>query len=525
MVRRKFHARQPACNVHVRSCNPPPGTENLKGEDNRWMVCRCWKCVWTDIRPIWNVQGSKNGRPRIWILRQRPKMPSDSEERKNGPHLGDVCRIKRANNARNQSTRLSHRHPKNMRQIPQRQSAEQKKLLSKLGDNAKTTPQNAHSCLSKGLKHQVNFITRTTLSSSGLLETSEAIIRGSIIPALISRREPLPIEREMFSLLLKSGGLGIDCPENHHDDNELSKKLSEPLEDKDPLTGELWQKRTLDDLSNAKKKKIAWKIWNNKLVLSTEQRYALQRASEKGASAWLNVLPLKRYWFQINKSEFRDGLSLRYSWNPKNAPLNCPCGETHALHCPKGGYTIVRHNERRDTFANLMSEVRRDVAVEPLLQPLDGETFDRNSTATDDARLDIKANGLGNSLWKNILRCQDLQPASEELPQNHTRLTITTKNLKNSNMNRGLETSRTAFLTPSCFCQLEEQLLRGVKSWKDRPRKSPRKGKKNTPMWCHSFRRNNPFYVSEDAEPLNWHTPLKTRSLAFWPKVKSTKVQ
>ena len=41
-----------------------------------------------------------------------------------------------------------------------------------------------------------------------------------------------------------------------------------------------------------------------------------------------------------------------------------------------------------------MSEVCRDVAVESFLQPLDGKTFDRKSTATDDALLDIKANGL-----------------------------------------------------------------------------------------------------------------------------------
>ena len=125
-------------------------------------------------------------------------------------------------------------------------NAEQKKLLSKLGDIAKTNPQIAHACLTKGVKHKMNFVTRTTPSSSVLLETSEAIIRESIIPALTSRGEPLPIERENFSLPLKSGGLGIDCPENHHDDYELSKELSEPLEDKDPVTAELWQKRTLN---------------------------------------------------------------------------------------------------------------------------------------------------------------------------------------------------------------------------------------------------------------------------------------
>ena len=214
----------------------------------------------------------------------------------------------------------------------------------------------------------MNVITRTAPSSSALLETSEALFREGIIPALTSRIEPLPIEREVFSLPFKWGQLGIDCRENHHDDYELSKKLSEPLEDEDPLTAELWQKRTLDDLLNARKK-IAEKISNIKSVLSTEQKDALERASEKGASAWLNVFPLKRYRFHLNKSEFRDGLSLRCSWNPKNDPLNCPCGETfsltHALHCPKGGHTIVRHNKIRDKFAKLMSDVCLDVAVEP----------------------------------------------------------------------------------------------------------------------------------------------------------------
>ena len=123
-------------------------------------------------------------------------------------------------------------------------SAEQKELLSKQGDIAKTNPQNAHACLTKGVKDKVNFITRTTPSSSTRWEKSEAIIRESIISALNSRGEPLPIERELISLPLKSRELGIECPENDHDNCELSKKLSEPLKDKDPLTAELWQKRT-----------------------------------------------------------------------------------------------------------------------------------------------------------------------------------------------------------------------------------------------------------------------------------------
>ena len=55
----------------------------------------------------------------------------------------------------------------------------------------------------------------------------------------------------------------------------------------------------------------------------------------------------------------------------------------------------MRHNEVRDLFGSLMAETCNDVQIEPLLQPLDEETFPNTSTTTDsDARLDIKASGF-----------------------------------------------------------------------------------------------------------------------------------
>ena len=76
---------------------------------------------------------------------------------------------------------------------------------------------------------------------------------------------------------------------------------------------------------------------------------------------WLNALPLSRYNFKLNKSEFRDGIYLGYGWEPTKTPLTCACGAnfnlTHALHCAKGGYAHIRLNKIRDTFANLMNEV------------------------------------------------------------------------------------------------------------------------------------------------------------------------
>ena len=123
-------------------------------------------------------------------------------------------------------------------------------------------------------------------------------------------------------------------------------------------------------------------------------------ASEKGTSNWLSALPVSRY--NLNKSEFSDGIYLRYGWEPTKTTLTCACGAnfnlTHALHCAKGGYTHIRHNEIRDIFANLMNELCHDVEIEPKLQPLQGESFVNNSTTTEDeARLDIKAKGLWGS--------------------------------------------------------------------------------------------------------------------------------
>ena len=75
-----------------------------------------------------------------------------------------------------------------------------------------------------------------------------------------------------------------------------------------------------------------------------------------------------------------------------NTPHKCPCGQpftlTHSLHCPKSGYTHLRHNENRDTFATLMDEICHDVETEPKLQSLEGESFSNKTTTTeDDARL------------------------------------------------------------------------------------------------------------------------------------------
>ena len=76
----------------------------------------------------------------------------------------------------------------------------------------------------------------------------------------------------------------------------------------------------------------------------------------------------------------------------------------HALSCSKGAMPSIRHNHIRDLLAQFLMrfapipQVCPNVAIEPTLQPLSGETFPHRSTNTDDgARLDVKAQNFWDS--------------------------------------------------------------------------------------------------------------------------------
>ena len=78
---------------------------------------------------------------------------------------------------------------------------------------------------------------------------------------------------------------------------------------------------------------------------------------------------------------------------------HCACGHhfsvEHALSCPTGGYTNIRHNEVRDLTASMLREVCHDVQAEPHLQTLTGETMVLRTANTEPgARLDISACGV-----------------------------------------------------------------------------------------------------------------------------------
>ena len=129
-----------------------------------------------------------------------------------------------------------------------------------------------------------------------------------------------------------------------------------------------------------------------------DHQWLVDVVSECGASVWLSALPLKEFGIDLHKSSFRDAICIRYGWQPPQLPPACICGKTfnidHALSCSYGGFPTLQHNELRDLTAVLMKDVCHNVAREPPLQSLSGETLSYSTAGADGARLDVTADGF-----------------------------------------------------------------------------------------------------------------------------------
>ena len=79
-------------------------------------------------------------------------------------------------------------------------------------------------------------------------------------------------------------------------------------------------------------------------------------------------------------------LDLQYNWTFSRLPSNSACGSfhttEHARFWLQEGFPSIRHNKIQDLTAHLMTEVCKDVRIEPDLQPLTGEHLDNITAIT-----------------------------------------------------------------------------------------------------------------------------------------------
>ena len=217
-------------------------------------------------------------------------------------------------------------------------------------------------------------------------------------------------ERDMLSLPGRFGGLAIDNPVTTCDirfsvSSEYSKALSDSIVKQNKIAS-IFPQHQKDLRKNMKLqhettyRESAGRLLN---ALSEERSRAFKTAQEKGASALVTTLPIKRHGFSLSKTEFRDQILLRYHWPIQDLPLTCPCGKAfsvdHSQICHVGGFINLRHNEIRNIIANEMKITFKDVEIKPHLQPITGERLHPQTAITsNEARSDIRARGF----WTNM---------------------------------------------------------------------------------------------------------------------------
>ena len=261
------------------------------------------------------------------------------------------------------------------------------KELELLSSIATSQPHAAYAAFTHGLMSKWSYLSRTTPNINSSLQPLETTIRTKLIPALTGRAPPNDTERELLALPARLGGLALANPVKLAEIGfYASSKITAPLS-QEIMSQTLRYPDTIIDrqikektVTHQERRQLSnWLAQSSHESLTPSLKRSMDLAQEKGASSWLTSLPIKEFGFSLHKGAFRDALALRYNWEPSHLPAKCDCGKTftveHALTCPKGGLPTVRHNEIRDLTANLLSEVCKDVRIEPELQPVTGETF------------------------------------------------------------------------------------------------------------------------------------------------------
>ena len=280
------------------------------------------------------------------------------------------------------------------------------KQLEVLCDIAMTQPQAAYTAFVRGFNSKFTYFQRTIPDFGKYLPPIQHILDNKFIPTLFGTQSVSAHVLEAVSLPVRHGGLGIpNLVKEAAQQFEGSSKITSlhkqaiidqlddmPVEDCDGLTAHDWIQQHVSEKAEVLKETL------RQLDESLPEQLLrfVKQARDKGAGNWLTALPLASQGFNLSKSEFRDGLRLRYNIPITDIPSYCVCGEpfntSHALDCKKGGFVSQRHDNVRDLFTGLLNRCCSNVSSEPHLTDLQGEIFQhRTANTAQGARLDIKA--------------------------------------------------------------------------------------------------------------------------------------
>ena len=299
--------------------------------------------------------------------------------------------------------------------------------LERLCKVAMQEPQLAYTAFTVCLSKRWMYIMRTVENSAQLFQPLEDCIRTKLLPVLTSNYQFSDIERRMYSLPTRFGGLGIInpvdlCAKEFEHSKQATAALVELIHEQN-ISVETEQydnliKQTKQAKTQVSEEKNEFYKAEFDLIRESSSpicQRMLDGLQYKGTSSWLTALPLDQYGFTLNKQEFTDSIRLRYGYPIPDMPKVCACSKensvSHALTCQLGGYVHMRHNQVRDLEAHWLSLICKDVHTEPQLLPLTGENLAyKTANTSEEARSDIVARGVWSTMGKTFFDVRILNP-------------------------------------------------------------------------------------------------------------------
>ena len=184
---------------------------------------------------------------------------------------------------------------------------------------AQTQPHAAFSAFVHGLSSKWTYLSRTIANIEELVQPLEDAIRYHLIPILTGRAPPSDLERDLFALPCRLGGIGIANPSKGASSEYLaSLQVTKPLSDLILQQNPVYSFETLEaqlvaksDIQRSKRQVKMANASHLKTSLPAPLQHSMSLAQEKGASSWLTALPVEEFGFALHKGAFRDALALR----------------------------------------------------------------------------------------------------------------------------------------------------------------------------------------------------------------------
>ncbi|CEM36959.1 unnamed protein product [Vitrella brassicaformis CCMP3155] len=242
-----------------------------------------------------------------------------------------------------------------------------------LASAARNFPHTAHAAMTRSLQMEWDYVFRVVLTD----ECALSPLREAIAKELPLLGGPVtPSEVDLMLLPARHGGTGIRDPLDraaaaYPASHASTKVVSKPVQGKAPFYPGDHRATIRHALTQSKQQQdSAYKAKREAALPHIDRRRhrVLSRSAEYKTSGWLTVLPLTDNNTDLDAAEFRDALNIRYGRHPPGLAARCdhcnqPLTVDHALCCKRYGLMIRRHNELRDTFAELIGMAWGDAGV------------------------------------------------------------------------------------------------------------------------------------------------------------------